>query len=52
MGDLLAPASAVLYRLVGFGGRILPRRTGFVTVTLPGRIGGLVLAVAAAPLPS
>ncbi|MFJ1807225.1 MULTISPECIES: hypothetical protein [unclassified Streptomyces] len=52
MGDLPAPAPAVLYRLVDFGDRVLPRRTGFVTVTLPGRIGGLVLAVAAAPPPA
>ncbi|MFI6034986.1 EamA family transporter [Streptomyces sp. NPDC051315] len=50
MGALLALASAVLHGLVDFAGGILSRRTHFVTVTLLGQIGGLLLAVAAALL--
>ncbi|GLY79075.1 DMT family transporter [Actinoallomurus iriomotensis] len=49
MGALLALASAVCYGLSDFAGGLLSRRAGFVAVALAGQLGGLVLALAAAP---
>ncbi|MFE6338506.1 EamA family transporter [Streptomyces sp. NPDC057806] len=50
MGALLALASAVCYGIVDFAGGILSRRIPFTTVTLLGRLGGLLFAVGAALL--
>ncbi|MBT2411201.1 DMT family transporter [Streptomyces sp. ISL-12] len=50
MGALLALASAVCYGLVDFAGGMLSRRVHHLTVSLLGRLGGLLLACAAALL--
>ncbi|MEU5096427.1 hypothetical protein [Streptomyces sp. NPDC020996] len=46
MGALLAPTSAVCHGVVDFTGGLLSRRAHVVTVTLLGRLGGLLGAVA------
>lgn len=50
MGALLALASALFYGLADFAGGLLSRRAGFTAVALVGQLGGLVLALAVAPL--
>lgn len=50
MGVLFALASAVCYGLSDFAGGLLSRRTSFVAVALGGQLGGLVLALALAPV--
>lgn len=50
MGALLALASAVFYGMADFTGGLLSRRAGFALVALTGQAGGLLLALAAAPL--
>ncbi|MGK5534137.1 EamA family transporter [Streptomyces sp. URMC 129] len=50
MGALLALASAACYGVFDFAGGLLSRRAHFAVVTFTGQIGGLLLALVAAPL--
>ncbi|MDA0564570.1 EamA family transporter [Streptomonospora sp. S1-112] len=50
MGTVLALASACCYGVVDFGGGLLARRAHFAAVALLGQAGGLLAALAAAPL--
>ncbi|MBF6327363.1 EamA family transporter [Nocardia transvalensis] len=50
MGALLALASAICYGLSDFTGGVLARRASFIAVALLGQAGGLLAAVAIAPL--
>jgi drug/metabolite transporter (DMT)-like permease len=49
MGSLLALASAVFYGIADVAGGLLSRRAHFARVALAGQLGGLVLALIAAP---
>ncbi|MFI5613406.1 EamA family transporter [Amycolatopsis sp. NPDC051903] len=50
MGPLLALASAICYGLSDFVGGLVARRAPFAAVALIGQVGGLVLALAVAPM--